>query len=163
MVKAAIITVSDKGSKGQRIDETGHVLRTYLEENGYEVKYYTVIPDEEDHIEVELKYISDVLQFPLIVTNGGTGFAKRDITPEVTFKVIEKYVPGIGEIMRMKNLQKTERAILSRGICGIRKNSLIVNLPGSPRGARENLESVLPTLKHGIDILTGDAFECARK
>ncbi len=163
MVKAAIITVSDKGSKGKRIDETGQVLKAYLEENGYEIKYYIVIPDEEEHIEVELKYISDVLQVPLIVTNGGTGFAKRDITPEVTFKVIDKYVPGIGEIMRMKALQETERAILSRGICGIRKNSLIVNLPGSPKGARENLGFVLPTLKHGLDVLAGDAFECARK
>lgn len=159
MVKAAIITVSDKGTKGQKNDETGQVLRSYLEENGYEIKYYIVIPDEEDHIEVELKYISDVLQVPLIVTNGGTGFAKRDITPEVTFKVIDKYVPGIGEIMRMKALQKTDRAVLSRGICGIRKNSLIVNLPGSPKGATENLGFVLPNLKHGIDALIGNVFE----
>lgn len=158
MVKAAIITVSDKGLKGQRVDETGQVLKSYLEENGYEIKYYIVIPDREDYIEVELKYISDVLQVPLIVTNGGTGFAKRDITPEITFKVIDKYVPGIGEIMRMKALQKSDRAILSRGICGIRKNSLIVNLPGSPIGAKENLEFVLPTLKHGIDVLIGSAF-----
>ena len=163
MVKAAIITVSDKGSKGQRVDETGQLLKSYLEENGYDIKYYIVIPDEEEHIEVELKYISDVLQVPLIITNGGTGFAKRDITPEVTFKVIDKYVPGIGEIMRMKNLQRTERAVLSRGICGIRKNSIIVNLPGSPKGAKENLESVLPTLKHGIDALVGSNLEYAIK
>lgn len=163
MVKAAIITISNKGLKGQRIDETGEVLTKYLNENGYDIKYYTVIPDDEDHIEVELKYISDVLQVPLIVTNGGTGFAKRDITPEVTFKVIDKYVPGIGEIMRMKNLKRTDRVILSRGICGIRKNSLIVNLPGSPSVAKENLESVLPTLKHGIDILIENNFEYAIK
>lgn len=162
MKKTAILTISDKGSEGQRIDDTGQVLREYLEKNKYIVHYYKIIPDEVVDIKKELIYICDELNIPLVITNGGTGFSKRDVTPEATLQVIEKYVPGIGEFMRMKSMEITPRAMLSRGIAGLRKNSLIINLPGSPRGAKENIEFILPSLDHGIKILSGETSECAR-
>ncbi|WP_346899198.1 MogA/MoaB family molybdenum cofactor biosynthesis protein [Clostridium sp. UBA7503] len=162
MKKTAILTISDKGSEGQRIDETGQVLREYLEKNKYIVYYYKIIPDEVEDIKKELIYICDKLNIPLVITNGGTGFSKRDVTPEATLQIIEKYVPGIGEFMRMKSMEITPRAMLSRGIAGIRKKSLIINLPGSPRGAKENIEFILPSLDHGLKILSGEASECAR-
>lgn len=162
MIKAAVLTISDKGSMGLRADETGPAIINALEEKCYKVEYCKIIADEIDEIEEELKYICDVLKINLILTNGGTGFSKRDVTPEATKKVIEKYVPGIGEIMRAKSSEFTSKAMLSRGIAGIRGESLIVNLPGSPKGAIENLGFIIDTLPHGIDILTGNAFECAR-
>lgn len=162
MKKTAILTISDKGSKGQRIDETGQVLREYLEENKYKVYYYKIIPDEVEDIKKELIYMCDDLNIPLVITNGGTGFSKRDVTPEATLQVIEKYVPGIGEFMRMKSMEITPRAMLSRGIAGIRKNSLIINLPGSPKGAKENIEFILKSLDHGLKILSGETSECAK-
>lgn len=162
MKKTAILTISDKGSEGKRIDKTGQVLREYLEKNKYIVHYYKIIPDEVVDIKKELIYICDELNIPLVITNGGTGFSKRDVTPEATLQVIEKYVPGIGELMRMKSMEITPRAMLSRGIAGIRKNSLIINLPGSPRGAKENIEFILPSLDHGLKILSGETSECAR-
>ncbi len=161
MKKTAILTISDKGSEGQRIDETGQVLREYLEKNKYIVHYYKIIPDEVEDIKKELIYICDELNIPLVITNGGTGFSKRDVTPEATLQIIEKYVPGIGEFMRMKSMEITPRAMLSRGIAGIRKKSLIINLPGSPRGAKENIEFILPSLDHGLKILSGETSECA--
>ncbi|MEG1254920.1 MogA/MoaB family molybdenum cofactor biosynthesis protein [Clostridium sp.] len=163
MIKVGILTVSDKGFNGQRIDETGPTLKAYLKEYGYEVEYYKIVSDEMEDIEEQLKYMCDVLRIPLVITNGGTGLSKRDVTPEATAKVVEKYVPGIGEVMRMKSLEITPRAMLSRGISGIRKDSLIINLPGSPKGAKENLEFVLPALAHGVEILIGQATECGRK
>lgn len=162
MKKTAILTISDKGSEGQRIDETGQVLREYLEKNKYIVHYYKIIPDEVEDIKKELIYMCDELNIPLVITNGGTGFSKRDVTPEATLQVIEKYIPGIGEFMRMKSMEITPRAMLSRGIAGIRKNSLIINLPGSPRGAKENIEFIFPYLDHGLKILSGETSECAR-
>ncbi len=162
MIKTAILTISDKGSKGLRIDETGPAIRSLLEERDYKVEYYKIIPDEIEEIEKELIYISDLLGLNLILTNGGTGFSKRDVTPEATKKVIDKYVPGIGEIMRAKSSDFTSKAMLSRAIAGIRGDSLIVNLPGSPKGAVENLGFIIDTLPHGIEILIGKASECAR-
>jgi molybdenum cofactor synthesis domain-containing protein len=134
-----------------------------LENNGYEVEYYKIIPDEIDEIQKELIYICDELKIELVLTNGGTGFSQRDVTPEATRNVIEKYVPGIGEVMRLKSLEITPKAMLSRAIAGIRKKTLIINLPGSPKGACENLDFVMPALKHGIEIMTGEASECATK
>jgi molybdenum cofactor synthesis domain-containing protein len=163
MIKTAILTVSDKGSRGEREDGTGPAIKSLLQKTAaYEIEYYKVIPDEIDTIEAELRYLSDVLQIQLVLTNGGTGFAKRDVTPEATQSVIEKYVPGIGEAMRMNSLNITRKAMLSRGIAGIRGTTLIINLPGSPKAAVENLEFVLPALPHGIEILIGQASECAR-
>jgi molybdopterin adenylyltransferase len=162
MIKTAIITISDKGSRGERVDGTGPAIKELIEGKGYSVEYYNMIPDEIDIIEHELRALCDKGTVNLILTNGGTGFAKRDVTPEATIRVIEKFVPGIGEAMRMKSLAITPKAMLSRAVAGIRKNTLIVNLPGSPKGAVENLSFIIEALQHGIDILIGDAKECAR-
>lgn len=162
MIKTAILTISDKGSRGEREDGTGEVLRNLLEESGYEIVYFKIIPDEIDKIVEDLMNASDELKVDLIITNGGTGFSKRDVTPEATLKVIHKQVPGIPEAMRMKSLQITSKAMLSRAVAGIRNETLIINLPGSPKGAVENLQVVMPALRHGIDILKGEASECAR-
>jgi molybdopterin adenylyltransferase len=162
MIKSAILTISDKGSRGERVDGTGPAVREILEKNDYQVDYYKIIPDEQQLIEAELKHICDELKINLVLTNGGTGFSKRDVTPEATRNIIEKYVPGIGEVMRASSLKITPKAMLSRAIAGIRGESLIINLPGSPKGASENLEVVIPALKHGIEILIGDTSECAR-
>ncbi|NFV11849.1 molybdopterin adenylyltransferase [Clostridium sporogenes] len=162
MIKTAIITISDKGSKGQRKDETGKVLQDILEKEGYKIEYYKIIPDEINIITEKLIKLCDEERISLIITNGGTGFSKRDVTPEATEKVIEKHVPGFGEAMRAKSLLITSKAILSRGIAGIRKDSLIINLPGSPKAAAENLQAVLGAIPHGIEILLGEVSECAR-
>lgn len=163
MIKAAILTISDKGSRGEREDGTGPAIRKILENDDYKIEYYKIIPDEKDIIEKELIYLSDELKVELVMTNGGTGFSERDVTPEATRNVIEKYVPGIGEAMRLKSLEITPKAMLSRAIAGIRKKTLIINLPGSPKAAVENLGFVMPALKHGIEIMIGKASECARK
>ncbi|BAQ13773.1 molybdopterin biosynthesis enzyme Mog [Clostridium botulinum B2 128] len=162
MIKTAIVTISDKGSKGERKDETGKVLQDILEKQGYKVEDYKIIPDEINIISGELIKLCDEKKVNLIITNGGTGFSKRDVTPEATEKVIEKHVPGFGEAMRASSLSITPKAILSRGITGIRKDSLIINLPGSPKAAVENLQAVLGAIPHGIEILLGEASECAR-
>lgn len=162
MIKTAILTISDKGSKGERIDETGPAIKCELNEKEYIVNWCKIIPDEIEVIEKELIHLCDELKVDLILTNGGTGFSKRDVTPEATRNVIEKYVPGIGEAMRMKSLSITPKAMLSRAISGIRGKTLIINLPGSPKGAVENLQFILPAIPHGIAILTGEASECAR-
>ncbi len=163
MIRTGILTISDKGSKGQREDGTGPAIKEALDKELYEVEYYKIVPDEIEIICDQLIYMSDELNLDLILTNGGTGFSKRDITPEATLKVIKKQAPGICEAMRYKSLQITPKAMLSRAIAGIRNNTLIINLPGSPKGAVENLQFVLPALPHGIEILNGTASECARK
>jgi len=162
MIKTAIVTISDKGSKGERKDETGKVLQDILEKEGYKVEEYKIIPDEINIISEELIKLCDEKKVNLIITNEGTGFSKRDVTPEATERVIEKHVPGFGEAMRASSLSITPKAILSRGIAGIRKDSLIINLPGSPKAAVENLQAVLGAIPHGIEILLGEASECAR-
>ncbi len=163
MIKTAILTISDKGSKGERQDGTGVALKDILDPKSYNVDYYKIIPDDIDKIIEELVYLCDELKVNLILTNGGTGFSKRDVTPEATMKVIEKNVPGIAEAMRSESLKITPKAMLSRAVSGIRQDTLIVNLPGSPKGAVENLQAILPALPHGIDILIGKASECAAK
>jgi molybdopterin adenylyltransferase len=163
MIKTAILTISDKGSRGERIDGTGPALISELEDTEFVISCYKMIPDEQQEIERELIYLCDELKVELILTNGGTGFSERDVTPEATQNVIEKYVPGIAEAMRMKSLAITPKAMLSRSIAGIRKKTLIINLPGSPKAAVENLQFVLPAIPHGIAILTGRASECATK
>lgn len=162
MIRTGILTISDKGSKGERIDGTGPAIRDALKGREYKVEYYKIVPDEIDLICQELIYMCDELNLDLILTNGGTGFSKRDVTPEATLKVIKKQAPGICEAMRQKSLAITPKAMLSRAIAGIRDNTLIINLPGSPKGAVENLEFVLPALPHGIEILNGTGGECAR-
>lgn len=161
MITCAILTISDKGASGEREDLTGFAVKQALPMKDYIVEYYKIIPDEIDLIEKELIYLCDDAKVSLILTNGGTGFSKRDVTPEATDRVITKKVPGIAEAMRAKSLEITPKAMLSRATSGIRSNTLIINLPGSPKGAVENLEAIIPALKHGIEILIGSAFECA--
>lgn len=162
MYSVGIITASDKGSKGERVDKSGDVIREIVEANGYEVNRYVVVPDEREDLKKELIYMSDELKLNLIVTTGGTGFSKRDVTPEATKEIIEREVPGISEAIRAYSLTITKRAMLSRGASGIRGNTLIVNLPGSPKAVRESLEYIITELEHGIKILIGEDSECAR-
>jgi molybdenum cofactor synthesis domain-containing protein len=162
MIKVGILTISDKGSRGEREDLSVKVIEEIVKKINGEVKYYQIIPDEKDIIQEELIKAVDKLHLDLILTTGGTGLAKRDVTPEATSAIIEKEVPGISEIIRSESFKKTNRAILSRGMAGIRKKSLIINLPGSPKGVRESLEIVLEALPHGIEILKGQATECGR-
>ena len=162
MIKVGILTISDKGSRGEREDLSGKVIEEIVKKINGEVKYYQIIPDEKDIIQEELIKAVDKLHLDLILTTGGTGLGKRDVTPEATSAIIEKEVPGISEIIRSESFKKTNRAILSRGMAGIRKESLIINLPGSPKGVRESLEIILEALPHGIEILKGQATECGR-
>jgi molybdenum cofactor synthesis domain-containing protein len=162
MIKVGILTISDKGSRGEREDLSGKAIEEIVKKINGEVKYYQIIPDEKDIIQEELIKAVDKLHLDLILTTGGTGLAKRDVTPEATLAIIEKEVPGISEIIRSESFKKTNRAILSRGMAGIRKESLIINLPGSPKGVRESLEIILEALPHGIEILKGQATECGR-
>lgn len=161
MYNAAVITVSDKGSVGLREDTAGPLVQQILTESGYQVIYTSIIPDEIELIKEELLKTSDELKIALVVTTGGTGFSKRDVTPEATIAVCERLTPGIPEAMRAESLKITNRAILSRMAAGIRKETLIVNLPGSPKAASENLLTVLPSLEHGLDILKDKAHNCA--
>jgi len=162
MIKVGILTISDKGSRGEREDLSGKVIKEAVKKINGEVKYYQIIPDEKDIIQEELIKAVDKLHLDLILTTGGTGLAKRDVTPDATLAIIEKEVSGISEIIRSESFKKTDRAILSRGVAGIRKESLIINLPGSPKGVRESLEIILEALPHGIGILKGQATECGR-
>ncbi len=158
-MKAAVITVSDKGARFEREDKSGPALIAFLRDKKLDVAYYVVIPDEIDLIQSEIEKLADAQMVELVVTTGGTGFAARDVTPEATRAAVEKLVPGIPEAMRTIGAKRTPNAILSRAIAGIRGNTLIVNLPGSPRGAVESLESVWDALSHGLDVLTGVVTE----
>jgi len=158
-----IITVSDKGSKGERTDASGPAIEEMIKQIGGKVEKYIIIPDEREKITEAIIEMSDNLELNLVFTTGGTGFSKRDVTPEATLEVIERHVPGIPEAMRAKSLLITPKAMLSRAQAGIRKQTLIINLPGSPKGVRENLEVIIPALKHGIEILIGEASECGGK
>ncbi len=158
---AAVITVSDKGYAGERQDTSGPAIRAMLEDDGWNVISYTIVPDEFELIKAELVRCSYTLGVCLALTTGGTGFSRRDVTPEATESVINRSVPGIPEAMRAASMKITPRGMLSRGVAGLRGSTLIVNLPGSERAARENLEAVLPALKHGVDMLRGTKNECA--
>jgi len=155
-----IIVASDKGFTGNREDLSGPVIRDIVSSAGYEPSGYTLLPDDQDGIEKELKRICDNGLAELILTSGGTGFSKRDCVPEATMAVAARLAPGIAEAMRAQSMAITKRAMLSRAVSAIRGNTLIVNLPGSPRAAMENLEFVLPELHHGLDILCGRDGEC---
>ena len=159
--KVAIITVSDKGAAGEREDLSGPALKKLSEEKGLDVVFYKIVPDEIVGLVSTLLKIADERQADLILTTGGTGFSKRDVTPEATRAVVQREVPGIPEMIRAESAKITNRAYLSRGIAGIRGESLIINLPGSPKGASEAFEIVYPILSHGLEILSGSATECA--
>ena len=160
--RVSVITLSDKGAKGERKDESGPLIQKMVTAAGYEVVGYKILSDDREALTKELVEICDARKADLILTTGGTGFSARDMAPEATMDAIERNVPGIAEAMRMHGLQYTNRCMLSRAASGIRKETLIVNLPGSPRAVKENLEYILPVLKHGLEILTGNASECAR-
>jgi len=161
--RAAVITLSDKGYAGEREDKSGPMAQQMLLEAGYEVVEMLILPDEQDRLERELIRLADQRQLHLILTTGGTGFSKRDITPEATIAVCDRMARGIAEAIRNYSMTITKRAMLSRAESGIRKGTLIVNLPGSPKAVREALEYILPELEHGIGILRGTEGECARK
>ena len=163
MYTVGIITSSDKGYAGEREDKSGATIREIIEENGFKVVKQIILPDDKEMLANEFKYMCDELIVNLVLSTGGTGFSKRDITPEATKEVIEREAPGICEAIRMYSMQITKRAMLSRAVSGIRKDTLIVNMPGSPKACKEALDFVLDDLKHGIDILLGEAKECARK
>ncbi len=156
-----VLTLSDKGARGAREDESGRILREMVAGLG-EVTRYRVIPDEEELIVATLVDWVDRERLDLILTTGGTGLTARDVTPEATARVLDRPIPGMAEAMRMASLAKTPHAMLSRALAGVRRQTLIINLPGSPRGARENLEVVLPALEHALAKLKGDPSDCAR-
>lgn len=157
MYKVAILTISDKCSRGQREDESGKVIQDLIKELPGEVVKYEIVPDEPEEIKRRLIDYADSLKADLVLTNGGTGFTSRDFTPEATRQVIQRETPGISEAMRCLGLKSTKRAMLSSGISGIRGKTLIINLPGSTRGARESLEAILEALPHGLDMVQDKA------
>ena len=155
-----VLTLSDKGSHGQRVDESGPVVEELLAPVG-EVVHVAILPDDLASIATLLIAWTDQEKLDLIVTTGGTGLSPRDVTPQATLQVIDYEIPGMAEAMRMQSLQKTPHAMVSRAVVGVRKQTMIINLPGSPKGARENLETLLPALPHALAKLTGDPSDCA--
>ena len=160
MFTAKVITVSDRSARGERPDGSGPVVKALLEEAGYQVVDCIIVPDEMEEIAQALRQGAEE-DVALILTTGGTGFAPRDVTPEATLSVVERQTPGIPEAMRAASMRITPRAMLSRSAAGILKRTLIVNLPGSPKAAKENLEAVLPALDHGLLMLRGAPADCA--
>ena len=160
MFTARVITVSDRSYRGEREDAGGPLVRGLLTKAGYAVDRIDLVPDEQELIERALRHAAQD-EVALVVTTGGTGFAPRDVTPEATIAVCERLVPGIPEAMRYASMQITPRGMLSRAAAGICGRSLIINLPGSPKAAKENLEAVLPALDHALETLTGKPMDCA--
>ena len=160
--RCGVLTLSDKGARGEREDTSGLQLQKMLRAAGYEISVYRIIPDQQDLIEQTLVQWVDELQLDLLVTTGGTGVSPRDRTPEATRKVIELEIPGLSEAMRQASLRQTIQAVWSRGIAGVRKGCLILNLPGSKKAAQENLEVVLPALQHGLYKLKGGDADCGQ-
>jgi len=159
--QAAVVTVSDKGAAGEREDKSGVVVRDILESAGIEVARREIVPDEANLLSELMVALCD-LGFDLIVTTGGTGVSPRDVTPEATLSVIDKEIPGMAEAMRAESLKVTPHAMISRAVCGLRGGTLIINLPGSPKGARENLETVMPAVPHTLEVAGGRVSECAQ-
>ncbi len=160
--RCGVLTLSDKGSRGEREDTSGPQLQMMLRADGFEISAYAIIPDQQSLIEQTLIQWVDEKHLDLIVTTGGTGVSPRDRTPEATRAVIEMEIPGLSEAMRQASLRQTLQAVWSRGIAGIRKGCLILNVPGSKKAARENLEAVLPALPHGLEKLKGGDADCGQ-
>ena len=161
-IHAGVITISDKGSRGEREDKSGPEIIAMLESMGITILHSKVIPDDEELIKEALIEYADVKRLDLILTTGGTGVSPRDVTPDATLQVIEKEVPGMAEAMRRESAKITPHAMISRAVTGIRGASLIINLPGSPKGVRENLAVVLPALNHAVEKIKGDEKECGQ-
>lgn len=162
-MRVAVITSSDSGYEGKREDLSGPCVQEIAMANGAEIVYTNLLPDDQKMLEEELRTICDENKADLILTTGGTGFSPRDVMPEATLAVCERMVPGIPEAMRAYSMQFTKRAMLSRAAAGIRKQTLIINLPGSPKAVRECLEYIFSEITHGVEILTGQSSNCARK
>jgi len=160
MIRTGIITVSDRSSKGIREDLSGPNIAAILSNIPVEIVQTIIVPDEKDRIKDAIKQFADIDKLDLIITTGGTGVSPRDVTPDATLEIIDKQIPGMAEAMRYQSLKITPYAMISRAVAGIRGNSLIINLPGSPKAARENLEVILPALKHTIEKIQGDPAEC---
>lgn len=163
MFKVGIITSSDKGSKGERKDLSGPIIAELVKAKGYEVIRQVIVPDSIGDLTREMIYMADELKADLILTTGGTGFNKRDVTPEATLSICHRVASGIAEAIRYHSLSITPRAMLSRAVSGIRGDTLIINLPGSPKAVKEALDYALDSIYHGLEILTDRASDCARK
>lgn len=161
MINVGILTVSDRGSRGERVDESSEAIREALADLDVNVNRYEVIPDEVDIICAELTQWSDEEKLDLILTTGGTGLSPRDVTPEATLRVVEKLAPGFAEVMRSESLKITPMGMLSRAAAGVRGTTLIINLPGSPKAVRECLGAIMPALPHAVEVARGEAAECA--
>ncbi len=161
MFTVGILTVSDKGSRGEREDESGKVIRKMMTSIGAEVTLYEIVPDEKEQISSKLIEWVNTLKVDLILTTGGTGLSPRDITPEATLTVVDRLAPGFSEAMRAESIRITPKGMLSRGVSGTLDKTLIINLPGSPKAVKECLDAILPALPHGIEMLTGKSSECA--
>ncbi|HEY69171.1 MAG TPA: MogA/MoaB family molybdenum cofactor biosynthesis protein [Anaerolineae bacterium] len=155
-MRAAVLTISDRASRGDYEDKTGPQVIRRLQQQGWDVEKSVILPDDQDGIQVALIECCDQHKFDLVLTAGGTGFSARDCAPEATLSVVERLAPGLAEAMRAGSMKKTPHAMLSRAVAGIRGTTLIVNLPGSPRAAIENLDFILPALPHAVKILQGD-------
>ncbi len=162
MFTAGVITASDKGFKGERADESGKIIVQELQKLGYQIVETVIVQDEIDDIANALIKMTDK-DINLILTTGGTGFSKRDVTPEATRLVIERETPGISEAIRHFSFQITKKAMLSRAVSGIKGDSLIINLPGSPKAVKESMDIIMPSIEHGLEILLGLTGECANK
>ena len=160
-IKSGVLTISDKGSKGERKDESGELVVRMLEEQGFSVLKKKIVPDDREQITDMLVAWVENDQLSLIITTGGTGLSPTDVTPQAMKEVIDYEVPGMAEAMRAASLKKTPHAMISRAMVGVRKSCLIINLPGSPNGAKENLSVVLPALNHALSKLAGDRSDCA--
>ena len=159
MIKVAILTLSDKGSRGEREDLGGPAIMEIVKKIGASVKHYEIIPDEKELIKEKL--IDYSMKVDLIITTGGTGLSPRDVTPDATLEVIDREIPGIAEAMRMEGLKKTDRAMLSRAVAGVRGTALIINLPGSPKAIREGLEAIVGVIPHAVEKIKGSTEDCA--
>jgi molybdenum cofactor synthesis domain-containing protein len=154
-LRARILVLSDAAARGERQDQSGPAVQELLEAHGWQVASIEILPDDLEAIRRRLEALTDVADCDAVVTSGGTGAGPRDVTPEATRAILEKEIPGLAELMRAEGFKKTRRAALSRGVVGVRKAKLIVNLPGSPRGARESIESILDLLPHVVDLIQG--------
>ncbi len=161
-IRVAVLTISDRSSKGERDDASGPLLASIARENGGVVAHLSVLPDERELIRTELEAVADSGSVDIILTTGGTGFAPRDVTPEATRDVLDREAPGLAEAMRAESQKRTRTAMLSRAVAGIRRSTLIINLPGSPKAARENLEVVLPALAHAVELMKSRVGDCGK-
>ncbi len=161
MMRVGVITISDRGFRGEREDASGEVIREMMRGLGAEVEFSTVVPDEQEKIKEVLLQGADGMGLDLIVTTGGTGVSPRDVTPEATLEVIDRQIPGFAEAMRMEGLKKTPHAMISRAVCGVRGRTLIINLPGNPKAVREGLEVLMQAIPHTIAKIQGDPRDCA--